>query len=275
MELSLFDLHCDTAYEMHQKRQSLSENSLAVSLKKAACFDRYAQIMALWTDHRLSDEDGWNAFENMYSYLQNDISNTEISLSPKAPEQFPAILLGVEDARILANRLERVDRLWEMGIRFLTPLWKGETCIGGSHDTQTGLTAFGNAAIKRAIELGMIADISHASEQSSYDMFDIGAQFDRPIIATHSNSHEVCAVSRNLRKWQADAILQCGGIIGLNLYPPFIHFDGTAHLQDLIPHIEYFLSLGWTVHPFRRKLRIYLICQSSQNFYCRKIIQSH
>lgn len=247
MKLSLFDLHCDTAYEMLRQKQVFSENSLAVSLKKANSFDRYVQIMAFWTDSVLSDENGWNAYFRMYEHLLHDdaIKNGSITIAKKAPEHFPSIFLGIEDARILCNRLERVDQLWEMGIRFLTPLWKGTTSIGGSHDTEQGLTAFGKVAIRHALDKGMILDISHASEQSSYEIFELGAKFHRPIIATHSNAYEICSASRNLRRWQVQSVLQCGGIVGLNLYPPFLSEDGDAHMEDILSHIEYFLELGF------------------------------
>ena len=59
MRLSLFDLHCDTACEMLAQGQELTENTLAVSLRRAEIFEQYVQVMAFWTDRRLDDEEGW------------------------------------------------------------------------------------------------------------------------------------------------------------------------------------------------------------------------
>ena len=247
MKLSLFDLHCDTAYEMLRQEQELIDNHLAVSLNKAHPFDRYAQVMAFWTNSNLSDEDGWNAYLRMYEHLLQDrsVKNKRIAIAKEFLDHFPSMILAIEDARILCGCLDRVDRMWDMGIRFLTPLWKGETAIGGSHDTEKGLTSFGKSAIQRALEKGMVVDISHASEQSSYEMLALGAELHSPIIATHSNAHDICPVSRNLRRWQAQAILQCGGVVGLNLYPLFLKSNGDAHIEDILPHVEYFLELGF------------------------------
>ena len=59
MELSLFDLHCDTPYLMLRNSQPLFSNNLAVSLENARDFKRYTQVMALWTDNELTNEEGW------------------------------------------------------------------------------------------------------------------------------------------------------------------------------------------------------------------------
>ena len=63
--LSLFDLHCDTATRMLEERQPLEENEFAVSLRKAGVFAQYIQVMALFTDPRLSDSKGWTHLREM------------------------------------------------------------------------------------------------------------------------------------------------------------------------------------------------------------------
>ena len=252
MKLSLFDLHCDTAYEMLRQKQAFGENTLAVSLQKAAVFDRYIQVMAHWTDSALDDEDGWLGFERILQNLKNDsaVTSGKAVISTHCPEKAhsPTLLLAVEDARILAGRLERIDRLYEYGVRILTPLWKGLTCIGGSHDTAEGLTDFGKTAIDRAVSLGMIPDISHASERSAEEIFEIAARHGCPVIASHSNAYEICPVSRNLKKSQIQKILSTDGIIGINLHRHFLAKDGNADIDHILEHLSYFLELGARNH---------------------------
>lgn len=252
MRLSLFDLHCDTAYEMRRQGQGLEENSLAVSLQKASGFDRYIQVMAHWTDSALDDEEGWEEFYSVLKNLQSDpaiqAEKAEISTVCPHPDHRPTLLLAVEDARILGGRPERVDELFRLGIRLLTPLWKGETCIGGSHDTSSGLTEFGRKALRRAAEIGMILDLSHASEKSSWEILEIAEKANRPIIASHSNAYELCPVSRNLKADQIQAILDHDGIIGINLHRPFLSLDGNATANQVLAHISYFLEHGAADH---------------------------
>ncbi len=248
MKLSLFDLHCDTAYEMLRTAQSLSSNTLAVSLDKASVFERYTQVMALWIDYSLDDEAGWAHFHAMLQNLHQDSAlldgRARLLTQFDGISKTPTLLLALEDARILAGKLDRVDRLYEAGVRILTPLWRGETCIGGSHDTESGLTDFGKQALGRALDLGMIPDISHASLASAEDIFALAEQKKRPVIASHSDSYAVCPVSRNLRDTQVQAVLRSGGVIGLNLYKEFLTSASHATSVDVFPHIEHFLSLG-------------------------------
>ncbi len=252
MKLSLFDLHCDTAGEMLRQQQGFENNTLAVSLQKAAAFDRYIQVMAHWTPYSLDDEGGWEVFLRMNENLRKDPVITEgkaiLSTCCPAKDHLPSLLLAVEDVRILAEKLERVDRLYEYGIRIVTPMWRGETCIGGSHDTESGLTPFGKQAIERMVSLGIIPDVSHASVPSTSQILDIAKAYGRPVIASHSNAHAICPVSRNLRDDQIRDIVNSNGLIGLNLFTAFLKEDGIATAEDLLPHIEHFLSLGAEKH---------------------------
>lgn len=249
MKLSLFDLHADTAWAMYQSGQPLGSNSLAVSLDKAQKYERYIQTMALWTTPNLTDEEGYLALLKIVENLKNDpslqsgdaelCSACPVRTSPKA-----SLILSVEDARVLNGRIDRVAELADMGVKSVIPMWSGETCIGGSHNTEVGLTNFGKRAAKEILLHGMILDISHASIESSKDIFEISAAYHKPVIASHSNAYTICPVSRNLQDWQIDAIVSSGGIIGINLFRLFLEKDGEATLDSILRHIEYFLSRG-------------------------------
>lgn len=249
MKLSLFDLHADTAWAMYRSGEHLASNSLAVSLDKAQGFERYIQTMALWTSPNLSDDEGYQHLLKMVENLKSDPSLTdgkaELCFScPSKVSEKASLILSVEDARVLDGRIERVAELAELGVRSVIPMWSGETCIGGSHNTNVGLTDFGKRAAKEMLTHGMVLDISHASPESSKDIFEISAACGKPVIASHSNAHAICSVSRNLYDWQIDAILSSGGIIGINLYRAFLEEDGNATLDSILHHIEYFLAHG-------------------------------
>lgn len=252
MKLSLFDLHCDTAGEMLRQGQGLADNTLAVSLKKAETFSRYIQVMAHWTPYSLNDEDGWECFLRMNKNLTQDpaLANGDAFLCKSCPVDFhkPSLLLAVEDVRIVAGRLERMDLLRQLGVRIVTPMWRGSTCIGGSHDVDEGLTLFGKQAIERMLSLGIIPDISHASVQSAKEILDLAKAQGRPVIASHSNAYEICPVSRNLRREQIRELLEADGLIGLNLYKAFLKTEGEVTAADVFPHIDYLLEMGCEDH---------------------------
>jgi microsomal dipeptidase-like Zn-dependent dipeptidase len=152
MSLSLFDTHCDTAFELYRRQEKLRDNTCHISLSHADQYEKYVQLFAIWSDRRLDDQTCWNDFLAIADNFDRLIAleNDQITRIRSAAELEEAIaqskraaVLAVEDARLLAGDIERLPVLYDKGVRCMTLLWGGESCIGGSHNTETGLTDFG------------------------------------------------------------------------------------------------------------------------------------
>ena len=255
MNLSLFDTHCDTAYELYHRNCGLTSNDCHIDLDKASIYDRYAQYCAVWSNRRLDDETCWQEFLKIVSNFDAELEKlSNVAVRVRSADELTrawndkkhAVLLAVEDARLTAGHLDRLDTLKAMGVTYLTLLWGGETCVGGSHNTQVGLTSFGKNLARRCFELGLIPDISHASEQSVDDLLEIANQYKKPIIATHSNAYTVYAHSRNLRDRHFDAVKALGGVVGVSLCCSHLT-DTSLHPatpHHVFEHIDYYMSLG-------------------------------
>lgn len=255
MNLSLFDTHCDTAYELYHRNCGLTTNDCHIDLTKASVYDRYAQYYAVWSNRRLDDETCWQEFLKIASNFDAELEKlSDVAVRVQTAEELVsawnskkhAVILAVEDARLTAGHLERLDTLQKMGVKYLTLLWGGETCVGGSHNTQVGLTPFGKDLSRRCFELGLIPDISHASEQSVDDLLEIAYEYKKPIIATHSNAYTVYAHSRNLRDRHFAAVKALGGVVGVSLCCSHLT-DTSQHPatpDHVFEHIDYYMSLG-------------------------------
>ncbi len=251
--MKYFDLHSDTAYEIKKQEVSLSENDLHIDMKKLSYLQKYAQVMAIWSNEELTDEDSYIQFKeiadnlrkelklNGYS-LSTDFQNLEASLDTKGK----AFMLGIEDARLLCGKIERLQEIYENNVRFLTLTWAGVTCVGGSHDTDAGLTDFGKEVVSSSFELGIIPDISHASKESADDALNIAEKYARPIVATHSNSFSVFSHRRNLRDEHFRRISALGGVVGVSLCSPHLSDEEKrqSDISDILRHIEHYLSVG-------------------------------
>ena len=247
MLFPLFDLHCDTAFETEKSNQGLTENDLAISLDGAKSISPYVQVMAIWTPPTLPDEAGWQAFLRVYKHLKGDqaVTDGKVLFGNYSPSsERPNLLLSVEDGRIIGRELSRLDTLRALGAKILTPFWAGVNSLGGAHDTDTGLSPFGKKALQKALDLGMILDLSHASVVSAREMLSLAEGCDRPVIASHSNAYDLCPASRNLHREEIKRIVAVGGLIGLNLHKPFLKEDGNATIDDLLRQIDYFLEQG-------------------------------
>lgn len=256
MKLSLFDTHCDTAYELYHRKAHLDRNEgCHVSLENAAPYEHYAQYYAIWSNRRKDDEACWEDFirisDNFAAELDS-LSDRAVAvrsaddLARAVSEGKHAAILAVEDARLCAGKLERLDELKTRGVKYLTLLWGGDTCIGGSHDTSNGLTDFGKELVRGCFTRGIIPDISHASEQSVDDLLPIAYECKKPFIATHSNAHALYGHTRNLRDRHFAAIKELGGVVGVSLCPSHLkdQSTGLADAETVFSHIEYYLSLG-------------------------------
>ena len=256
MNLSLFDSHCDTAYELYHRDVHLTDNSSChVSLNKAARYDAYAQFYAVWSNRRLDDETCWEQFLKIVARFKSELSacperavqvTTANELESAVRAHKHAAILAVEDARLTAGKLERLEDMKDLGVKYLTLLWGGDTCIGGSHNTLNGLTDFGKALARRSFELGIVPDVSHASEASVDDLIPIAYEYKKPFIATHSNAYSLYGHSRNLRDRHFSVIKELGGIVGVSLCPA--HLTDTslrpATAEDVFAHVDYYLSIG-------------------------------
>ena len=259
MKLSLFDTHCDTAYELFHRQEGLWENSCHISLSHAQKYEKYAQLFAIWSNRRFDDQTCWQQFlqaADNFDKLIADQSGKIVrvdsaqSLTDGWNRAHTTAILAVEDARLLAGDIDRLKILYDKGVRCMTLLWGGETCIGGSHDTNMGLTDFGKLVTAKCFEIGIIPDISHASEKSVDDVIEIAQKYKKPFIATHSNSYSVYPHTRNLRDRHLAALMELGGTVGVSMC--CIHLrdcsQNNANVDDIVRHIDRYMELGAQDH---------------------------
>ena len=257
MQHRIADLHCDTFKVLSDTGADLASNDLSISLDKAAAFHPYIQTAAVWSDSRCSDEECWRRFlrvaDDMEAQLAKyagraSLCRSAADLDRNSADGIASFIYAVEDARILCGNLARLDVLYERGVRFLTLTWSGETIVGGSFDTDTGLTDFGKAAVRRALELGIVPDISHASRKTAADALAIAEEMERPIVATHSNSQSVMPLPRNLTDEEFLRVARLGGIVGISFAAAHLTAAETCTADTVIAHIRHYFDLGGEDH---------------------------
>ncbi len=167
---------------------------------------------------------------------------TAVKIVRSAPdlERLPSDVIGmiptIENGRSLEGNLEVLDEWRERGIAILGIAWNGANELGEGcgADTGCGLTTFGREAILRAAGLGMAIDLSHLNRAGVADVLSLGV----PVLATHSNCRRVHDHRRNLDDDQLRALAAGDGLLGLNLYPPFLGEDPVT-LETLVAHARH------------------------------------
>jgi membrane dipeptidase len=138
-----------------------------------------------------------------------------------------AAMFGVEGGHMIEDDLGKLEALFNRGARYLTlthniaPSWATSAAdeTSGKVLPHKGLTEFGKQVIKRMNELGMLIALSHAGEQTFWDVIQITT---KPVIASHSSVYNLTPHRRNLKDEQIKAIAKNGGVIQVNFNPGFI-----------------------------------------------------
>jgi membrane dipeptidase len=191
--------------------------------------------MAFWSDNSLDGDENYRIFREAYQNLLPMLGQEE---------RFHAVL-AVEGGRLLNNDLSRLDVLRACGVRILTLVWGGLCCMGGAHDTDEGLTDFGRQVVDRCFDLGIVPDLSHASDKMFYETATMAKERGKAIIVSHSCSRAVCDHSRNLTDEMAKITADLGGIIGVNLVIPHL---GDDTVEQVCRHITHFASVAGEDH---------------------------
>ena len=136
-------------------------------------------------------------------------------------------LYSIEGSDYIKN-LNELEKLYEMGVKSILPVWNEENKYGSGNRSDKGLTLEGKEFIKKAIDLGMIIDVSHANEKTFFDIMDLVEKEKslgkNPIvIASHSNVRNLCDITRNLTDEELIRLKEVGGYIGLLVHAGFIN----------------------------------------------------
>ena len=243
--MKYFDLHCDTATETFFKGTSLSSNDGHVSLDRLCDIDKYTQIMAVFSRESGTDEECFEEFKQIIEYHEKECAINQITSARGLDDNDFSYIWSAEDARILCSDLSRIDFMHQCGVRVITPVWAGETIIGGAFDTEKGLTEFGKKSVSKFLSLGIIPDISHSSEQTAMEIFELAERVETPVIASHSCSYSVRNHPRNLRDYQFETVKRSGGIVGLSFcsYHLADLEKAPCTADDIMRHIDHYLSL--------------------------------
>lgn len=227
MRYSVFDAHCDTLCAVLDGNKRLSENDCHIDLKRMGAYEKYTQVFACFI-----------APEYRHCALSRCLDLIEAYNYSRADG-----ILSIEGGECIES-VAVLHMLYEAGVRIAALTWNDTNRLAAGADEtdmRKGLTHFGKRIVREMESLNMTVDVSHLNDKSFYDVMEISA---RPVVATHSNARAVCRHRRNLTDDMFMKIKDCGGVVGINFYPLFLNESGSADIDDVVKHIEHFMSLG-------------------------------
>ena len=195
-----------------------------------------------------------------------------------------AILLGLEGGNALAGSPDTLAALYREGIRYVTLTHVNNNSWAESSQSPPrwyGLNELGERMIREMNRIGMIADLSHVSDSTFYDVLRVTRA---PVMLSHSSSRELVDNIRNVSDAMLRALAKNDGIIMINFFDPVVnqritkemmaevyrrtggrntslntiwdviydvtrsHGAGGATLEDIVAHIDHAVKVAGVDH---------------------------
>ncbi|HLA12551.1 MAG TPA: dipeptidase [Pyrinomonadaceae bacterium] len=228
------DMHADTAQRLLDEgvdlSQQLADGHFDTPRARAGGLD--AQFFSIWVEPQLFGGGGTSAVKRADDQIaavralvekhpdQWELATSAADIRRINGENKLAALLGLEGGYAIDERLEMVNRYFNLGVRYMSPAWSVSTNWAGSSNDAVGQTRglndFGRDVIREMNRLGMMVDVSHVSDPTFWDIIEVASQ---PVIATHSGCRAIANVPRNLTDDMIQAIAKTGGVVNVIFYP--------------------------------------------------------
>ncbi len=252
-----FDTHCDTVYHGVLEGYHLRRNEKHIDLERLAKFDKAVQCFAMFARLTEAPAEGMFALtQKLHAYFESEIAaDADIAVQCRTADDIRkaheagkvAAVLTIEGSELLNCDPDKIEWADEKGVRAISLTWNHANLIAGTnrHEPQRGLNDLGREFVRRCQEKDILVDVSHCSDAAFWDLMKITT---KPVIASHSNSRTLCDVPRNLTDDMFRAIVETGGVVGLNYWVKFISDTHGLDMDLFLRHFGHFLDLGGAKH---------------------------
>ncbi len=255
----ILDSHTDTPMHFAEGFDLAHNKITQVSIQKMERGLVDAAVMAAYLPQGSRDDEGR---EKAYEYallrlnMLHDLVEKEskrATIASSAEQIYQAkrtgrkaIIPAIENAYALGLDLKRLEEFKKLGVVYITLCHNGDNdyCDSASlsQGEHQGLSKLGKKLLAEMNRLGIMVDVSHASDQSIEDALELSKA---PIIASHSSARALCSHPRNLSDELAKAIAAKGGVVQICLYKGFISDNNTIDtgIAEAADHLDYLKAL--------------------------------
>ena len=133
-------------------------------------------------------------------------------------EKKTAIFFGFQNCSPIEDDISLVEKVYEYGCRFMQLTYNNQSLLatGCYEKNDSGVTNFGREVIKEMNRVGIVVDMSHSAEKSTFDAIEMSQ---KPIAITHANPSFWHKAIRNKSNDLLKILAESGGMLGLSLYP--------------------------------------------------------
>lgn len=235
------DTHCDTPMLMLKPGFSVGmENKTPqsrVDLPRMKSGGLDAMFFAVFTGQKPRTEENYQIayslvqqmLDSIHSMVKKESDRATLALNSDDLARIEktgkrAIYIGMENGFPIAKQLSRVEEFYKLGVRYITLChsYHNDICDSSSDSKpaeHNGLSDFGKQVIAEMNRLGMMVDVSHASDKSFFDVLELSHA---PVIASHSSVRALARHNRNMTDEMIRKLAAKGGVIQICLLDDYI-----------------------------------------------------
>lgn len=142
------------------------------------------------------------------------------------------VFLGIENGYTIGRNIDLIQDYYNKGVRYFGITHSKNNDLADSStdpkgNLHMGLSDLGRAAIDECNRLGIMVDISHSSDKTSWDILEYSKT---PVLASHSGSYALYPHPRNLNDALLKEIAARDGVVQMNMF--------SSYMMDIEPNEE-------------------------------------
>lgn len=244
------DTHCDTPMKMIKPgfdvREEHKSPQSRVDLPRMKKGGLDAMFFAVYTAQKPRTEENYRKtyalanqmLDSIHSMLKHDgdlatlaLKSGDLAKIEKTGKR--AIYIGMENGFPLAKDISRVEEFYKRGVRYITLChsYHNDICDSSTDSKpaeNNGVSEFGKQVIAEMNRLGMMVDVSHASDKSFFDAVELSKT---PVIASHSSVRALAKNDRNMTDEMIKKLAEKGGVIQICLLDAYVKEPDTTTVQ--------------------------------------------
>ena len=211
--------YCNWSKEIFKINKEAKLDAVHVTVVYHEDFEEFKNVLKSWAKHFKENKDLIFLGKN---YLDIDKARKENKT---------AIFYGFQNCSPIEDDINLVEKVHELGCRFMQLTYNNQSLLatGCYENNDSGVTRMGKEVIKEMNRVGIVVDMSHSAEKSTFDAIELST---KPIAITHANPSFWFAARRNKSNELLKALADSHGMLGLSLYPHHLKDKSNCTLES-------------------------------------------
>ncbi len=211
--------YCNWSREIFKINREAGLDAIHATLVYHENFNEFQKVLNFWNSHFKKNSD--------LIFLGKNYSDIEKAKREKKT----AIFFGFQNCSPIEDNINLIEKVHQQGCRFMQLTYNNQSLLatGCYEKNDSGVTNFGKEAIKEMNRVGIVVDMSHSAEKSTFDAIEISK---KPIAITHANPSFWHKAIRNKSNDLLKTLASSGGMLGLSLYPHHLKNGSDCTLES-------------------------------------------